>query len=117
MTPLRQKMIREMDLKNLSPHTQRAYLAAVTGIVRHYRQSPETISETMVEEYLLYLKNEKGIAPESCGMALKGLRFFYTHILKQPLSVGFRLTKKRHKLPTVLTQEQVWKIICAPKKI
>jgi len=32
MTELRQKMIRAMELKNLSPHTQRAYLAAVTGL-------------------------------------------------------------------------------------
>jgi hypothetical protein len=38
MTELRQKMIRAMELKNLSPHTQRAYLAAVTGLARHYRQ-------------------------------------------------------------------------------
>ncbi len=117
MTPLRQKMIREMDLKNLSPHTRRAYLAAVTGLAIHYKKSPETISETMVEDYLLYLKNEKGIAPASCGMALKGLRFFHTHVLKQPLSVGFRLTKKPRKLPTVLTQEQVCKIICTPSNL
>ena len=40
MTELRQKMIRAMELKNLSPHTQRAYLAAVNGLARHYRQSP-----------------------------------------------------------------------------
>ena len=38
MTKLRQKMIRAMELKNLSPHTQRTYLAAVTGLARHYRQ-------------------------------------------------------------------------------
>jgi hypothetical protein len=38
MTELRQKIIRAMDLKNLSPHTQRAYLAAVTELARHYRQ-------------------------------------------------------------------------------
>jgi len=40
MSELRQKMIRAMELKNLSPHTQRAYLAAVTGLARHYRQPP-----------------------------------------------------------------------------
>ena len=63
MTPLRQKMIRAMDLKNLSPYTQRAYLTAVTGLAKHYRQSPETISEAMIDDYLLYLKNEKDNAP------------------------------------------------------
>jgi site-specific recombinase XerD len=114
MTPLRQKMIRAMDLKNLSPHTKRAYLAAVTGLTRHYQKSPEKISATMIEDYLLYLKNDKGIAPSSCCGALSGLRFFYSHILDKQISVGFSLTKKPRKLPTVLSQEQVWKIITDP---
>jgi hypothetical protein len=48
MTPLRQKMIRAMDLKNLSPHTQRAYLAAVTGLTRHYQKSPDQISAAVL---------------------------------------------------------------------
>jgi len=56
MTELRQKMIRAMELKNLSPHTQRAYLAAVKGLVRHYRQSPCVISKEMIEDYLQTLK-------------------------------------------------------------
>ena len=114
MTPLRQKMIRAMDLKNLSNHTRRAYLAAVTGLARHYQQSPKTITKEMVEDYLLYLKNEKGNAPASCCIVLTGLRFFYTHILDQQISVGFSLPKTPRKLPTVLTKQQVWKIICTP---
>ena len=114
MTPLRQQMIRAMDLKNLSPHTKRAYLAAVTGLTRHYQKSPEKISAAMIEDYLLYLKNDKGIAPSSCCGALTGLRFFYSHILDKQISVGFSLTKKPRKLPTVLSQEQVWKIITDP---
>jgi len=114
MTPLRQRMIRAMDLRNLSRHTRRAYLNAVTGLAKHYRQSPETITEAMIEDYLLYLKNEKGNAPESCCLVLTGLRFFYSHILEQQISVGFSLPKKPRKLPTVLSKQQVWKIICAP---
>jgi site-specific recombinase XerD len=117
MTPLRQQMIRVMDLKNLSPHTRRSYLNAVTGLARHYRQSPEVITNEMIEDYLLYLKNEKGNAPASCCLALTGLRFFYKHILSQQIDVGFSLNKKPRKLPTVLTQDQVWKIISVPKNI
>jgi hypothetical protein len=59
MTELRQKMIRAMDLKNLSPHSKRTYLAAVTGLAKHYRQFPDKITDQMIEDYLLYLKNEK----------------------------------------------------------
>jgi len=117
MTELRQKMIREMDLKNLSPHTQRSYLAAVTGLSRHYQLPPDTITSEMIEDYLLYLKNDKDLAPSSCCSTLNGLRFFYTHILDQQLSVGFSLTKKPRKLPTVLSKGQVWKIISSPSNI
>ena len=97
MTPLRQKMIREMDLKNLSPHTRRSYLNAVTGLAKHYRQSPETITNEMIEDYLLYLKNERGNAPASCCLVLTGLRFFYKHTLDQQIEVGFKPDQKTAK--------------------
>jgi hypothetical protein len=99
MTPLRQKMIREMDLKNLSHHTRRAYLAAVTGLAKHYQRSPETITAEMIEDYLLHLKNNKDLAPESCRLILTGLRFFYTHILDQQIPVGFSLPNRARKTP------------------
>lgn len=117
MTPLRQKLIRQMDLKNLSPHTRRSYLNAVNGLARHYQKSPETITSEMIEDYLLYLKNEKGNAPASCSLVLTGLRFFYKHVLDQQIDIGFRLGKKPRKLPTVLTKDQVWKIINTPRNI
>lgn len=117
MTELRQKMIRAMDLKNLSKHTQRSYLAAVTGLARHYRLSPEEITDTMIEDYLLYLKNRKGNTPGTCCLALTGLRFFYTHALDKQISVGFSMGKKPRRLPTVLSMEEVWKLICAPANL
>lgn len=117
MSELRQKMIRAMELKNFAHHTQRSYLSAVNGLAKYYQRSPEAITDKMIEDYLLYLKNEKGNAPGSCCMVLNGLRFFYTHILDKQITVGFSLTKKPRKLPTVLTQEQVWKIVCAPKNL
>ena len=80
MTQLRHAMIRAMELKNLSKNTQRAYLAAVTGLAKHYQQSPVKITDKMIEDYLLYLKNDKGNAPNSCASALSGLRFFYNHV-------------------------------------
>jgi len=115
MSELRQKMIRAMELKNLSPHTQRAYLAAVTGLARHYRQPPTAISKEMIEDYLLLLKKHR--ASNSCGLVLTGLRFFYTHVAEEKLQVDYRMRKKTQKLPTVLTKEQVAKIIGASENL
>lgn len=117
MTPLRQQMIRQMELKNFSPNTQRSYINAVNGLATYYRQSPETITREMIEDYLLYLKNEKGNAPASCCLVVSGLRFFFRHIIDKPLEIGFRLSKKPRKLPTVLTKDQGWKIINGPGNI
>jgi integrase/recombinase XerD len=71
----------------------------------------------MIEDYLLYLKNDKGNAPNSCGSVLTGLRFFYHTVAQKKISVDYTLRKKPRKLPTVLTMEQVWKLICAANNL
>ena len=89
MTELRTKMIRAMELKNLSHHTQRAYLAAVNGIARHYKQTPDKITEEMIDDYLLHLKNHKKSAPNSRGTIITGLRFFYRNVMEKELAAAF----------------------------
>ena len=113
MNKLRQKMIRAMELKNLSDNTQRTYLTAVTGLTKHYQKSPDKLSKEMIEDYLLYLKNDKGKCPNSCASALSGLRFFYKHVAHQKISIDFSLTRKVRNLPTVLPYEDIWSIINA----
>ena len=117
MTPLREKMIKVMELRNLSKHTQRNYLLAVIGLSRYYQQSPDTISQEMIEDYLLYLRKDKGNAPGSCADVVAGLRFFYKHVSDNPVSFVYSGGKKPIKLPTVLTPQEVWKLINAPKNI
>ncbi len=85
MTELRKKMIRAMELKNLSHNTQRAYLAAVTGIAKFYNLSPDKMTQEKIEDYLLYLKLDKENAPNSCYSVLCGLRFFYKHVTEKEI--------------------------------
>jgi site-specific recombinase XerD len=113
MTELRQKMIRAMELKNLSANNQRTYLTAVTVIVKHYQKSPEKLSKKMIEDYLLYLKSDEGKCPNSCASALSGLRFFYKNVIEKKTSIDYSLVRKVQKLPTVLPKEDIAKIINA----
>jgi integrase/recombinase XerD len=117
MTQLRQKMIRTMELKNLSSHTQRAYLRAVSGIARFYNQSPDKMTTEKIEDYLLYLKHDKGIAPNSCYSVLTGLRFFYKNVVENEIPVTYSIRRTSRKLPEVLTMEDVWKIICSTNNL
>jgi site-specific recombinase XerD len=117
MTQLRQKMIRAMELRNLSSNTQRAYLRAVTGIARFYNQSPDKMTKEKIEDYLLYLKRDKAIAPNSCYSVLTGLRFFYKNVVENEITVTYSIARNPRKLPEVLTMEDVWKIICSTNNL
>ena len=117
MTELRSKMIKSMELRNLSKNTQRSYLEAVSGLARHYKKSPDNISKNMVEDYLLYLKNGKKHAPNSVGTVVSGLRFFYNHVLSNQENAPDYVYRKTRKLPTVLAHEEVWQIINVPENL
>ena len=106
-----------MELRNLAKNTQKYYLLAVTGLARYYQQSPDELSGEMIEDYLLYLKNVKGHAPGYCCCIVAGLRFFYKHVAQQEVPFVFRTNRKRRKLPTVLTQEDIWRIINATNNL
>jgi integrase/recombinase XerD len=117
MTELRQKMIRVMELKNLSHQTQRAYLAAVTGFTKFYNQSPHKMTKEKIEDYLLYLKHDKGNAPNSCYSVLTGLRFFYKYVTEKEIPVTYSIRRTTRKLPQVLTMQEIWKIICSTNNL
>ncbi len=117
MTELRSKMIKSMELRNLSKNTQRSYLKAVSGLAKHYKKSPDKISKNMVEDYLLYLKNGKRHAPNSVGTVVSGLRCFYNHVLSNEENAPDYVHRKTRKPPTVLAQEEVWQIINAPENL
>ncbi|NIM99434.1 MAG: tyrosine-type recombinase/integrase [candidate division Zixibacteria bacterium] len=116
MTPLREKMIKAMELRNFSKHTQRYYLSAVTGLALYYQQSPHKLTKEMIEDYVLYLKNHKGNSPGTCATVVAGLRFFYKQVAHREVPIDYSF-RKLTKLPTVLTQEEIWNLINAPKNL
>jgi integrase/recombinase XerD len=117
MTPLQEKMIKAMELRNLSKNTHQYYLLAVIGISRYYWQSPDKLSREMIEDYLLYLKNDKGNTPGTCANVVAGLRFFYRYVADEEICFTFSRGKKPTKLPTVLSTEQIHKLINAVKNL
>ena len=59
MTPLRQRMVEDMQLRNYSAHTMRAYLHCVADFARHCGLSPEHLGPEQVRTYHLLLLQEK----------------------------------------------------------
>ena len=109
MTPLRQRMLEDMQVRNFSPHTQAAYLHQVALFARHFRRSPNTLGPEEIRAYQVYLTNERKLAPGSILIAVAALRFLYKVTLQKAWSV-VDLTpapKKPQTLPIVLSRAEV----------
>jgi site-specific recombinase XerD len=84
MTPLRQKLIDEIQLRGFSPHTQDAYVRWVAGLARFYDRSPDRIGDDEIKAYLLDLLRIKKLAVSSLIVAVSALRFFFGQVLHRP---------------------------------
>lgn len=109
MTVLRQRMTEDMQVRNLSPHTQASYLQQVSLFARHFRTSPDALTPEDIRAYQIYLTNEKKLATNSIHTAVAALRFLYRVTLKKEWDFGeeIPLPKKPQKLPVVLSPEEV----------
>ena len=61
MTSLRQRMINDMTVRGLAENTKKSYLSSVTGLACHYNRSPARISAQEVQDYLIFLHEERGV--------------------------------------------------------
>jgi site-specific recombinase XerD len=114
MSTLREKMKQEMILVGLAKSTQEIYLKAVIQLHDYYKKSPKNLTEQEVKSYLLYLKKEKKLAPNTYNTHIYGLRFFYCITLRQPLfKLSLPATKVTYKLPDILSANEVQQIIKA----
>lgn len=114
MTELRQRMSDDMQVRRMAEKTQEAYLWAVTGLARYYRRSPDQITETEVQAYLLHLIRDRRRAWSTCNIVVNGLRFFYHVTLKRDRPT-FAIPGARtpSTMPEILSREDVHRIIAA----
>ncbi len=108
MTPLRQRMTEDMQLRNLSAKTQRAYLHYITGLARFYMTSPDQLSLEEIREYQLHMINERRYSPESVNTFVSAAQFLYNVTLETPWPEG-ALPRCRvpRQLPVVLSANEV----------
>jgi len=109
MTPLRQRMIEDMQVRNLAPLTQACYVQQVSLFARHFGKSPEVLGPEEIRSYQVYLTKEKKLAPGSIVIAVSALRFLYKVTLHRDWTVEdiIPTPKKPQKLPIVLSPEEV----------
>jgi site-specific recombinase XerD len=108
MTPLRQRMLDDMQLRNLRPETQRNYLNHVANFAQYFKRSPELLDIEAVRQYQLYLLNERKLSPETINQYVSSVKFLYLTTLEMPWTPEhFPRVRRPHKLPVVLSQEEI----------
>ena len=119
MSPLRRRMIEDMQIRNMTPNTQRVYVANVVRFASHFGRSPEHLGPTEIRTYLLHLAADRCLAASSIIVTVSALRFFYTVTLKRPWVVEDDIPAGRQakKLPVVLSQHEVARFLAAVENL
>lgn len=108
MTPLRQRMTEDMQLRNFAPGTQKHYIASVAGFARYFGRSPEQLDTEAVRQYQLYLLNERKLSVEAVNQYISAVKFLYLVTLEMPWTDEyFPRARRPVKLPVVLSHEEL----------
>jgi len=113
MTALRQRLLEDLRLRNYSPRTEEAYVAAVAKLARHFNRSPDLLSGEDIRVFQVHLLAKKS-SWSQFNQIVCGLRFFYKITLGRPeVVVMLPYGKKPKSLPVVLSMEEVAQLLAA----
>jgi site-specific recombinase XerD len=113
MTPLRQRLIDDLRLRNYSPRTIEAYVAAVVKLARHCRLAPDQLGPAQVRQFQLHLVSQQ-VSFSLFNQVTSGLRFFFAVTLGRPdVVTKIPYGKRPRKLPTVLAADEVTRLFDA----
>lgn len=106
MTPLREEMTRDLELKGFSPKTKYAYINFVKNFANYYGTSPDQLGAEEIKQYLHYLITEKQVSQSVINYS--ALKFFYGVTLQRNWD-GLQIprTKSPKRLPVVLASSEI----------
>jgi integrase/recombinase XerD len=114
MSVLRDQLIRELQLRRYSRSAQKHYVAAVRGLAAYYRMAPDQLSPEQIQDYLLYLMQERQLHWNSVNSVVSGLKFFYGQTLKR-LDIVLAIPQRRtpRRLPEIYSAEELQRLFTA----
>ncbi len=113
-TDLRTKFLNYMTLQRFADHTKRTYVTGVKGLAKYYKQSPDTLTNEQIQDYLLYLLQDRKLTWGSVNAYLSGLVCFYRGFYKWD-ETQFQIPPRprARKLPTVYSKQEVKRLLAA----
>jgi len=114
VTHLRKTMLEELQRRNYAHRTTRCYIRTVEDFSRRFHCSPDRLGPQQIREYQAELFQKRKLSPATVAVRLAALRFFYIKTLKKGWSITETpYPKKRRRLPTVLSPQEVARLINA----
>ena len=108
MTKLRQRMLEDMKIHNLSAHTQKRYTDRVAAFAKYFGRSPELLGPEEIRRYQLYLIQEKQLSASTLTVTVCALRFLYGTTLRRNWSIErIPMPRAERRLPIILSQQEV----------
>ena len=114
MTRLRKMTLEELERRNYSQATARAYIGAIRRFATHFHRAPDELGPLEIREYQLHLYQRK-LHPRSIRLQTAALRFFYRKVLHRRLTADDLPLPKllRRQIPIVLSSGEVKRLIDA----
>ena len=109
------RMENEMSIRGFSEETKKTYLICMRSFVKYYRRPPDKLTLDDINRYQIYLAKEKKVATSTFNQQICAISFFYKYVLKKPwLITNIPHQKTEKRLPTVLSKEEILKLLEAP---
>lgn len=112
MTHLRKITLEELERRNYTQSTTRAYLRTIDEFARHFNRPPDQLGPEQIREYVAHLFRDRKLADNTVNQRVGALRFFFIKTLRKAWSVEETpYPKKRLHLPVILSQDEVARLI------
>ena len=114
MTHLRNMMLEELQRRNYTESTTRAYLRVIEDLARYFHRPPDQLAPEHIREYTAHLFRDRKLSDNTVNQRVGALRFFFVKMLKRPWTAGDTpYPKKRIHLPVIWSAEEVARLIDA----
>jgi len=105
---LRERMRRLLRVRNYSPRTEETYIEAIARFARHFGRSPAELGKREIQQFQIWLREERHVLASAFNQIAAALRFVYTEVLARPEEVETLLHARRERrLPVVLSTEEL----------
>ena len=112
MTRLRKLMLDELQRRNYAQNTVRAYIHAIEDFAKYFHRSPDRLGPEHIREYQVHLFRDCKLSAGTIEGRTAALRFLFVKTLRRPyLPDHIPFPKRRRRMPTVLSQEEVARLV------